>query len=137
MSVILPRATRPRLPILFMSGATVLAFAACSTSNDHNATQPSPPASRPSAAKPLPPPPLPPPPPVGKDHIEGLVRSVSGNAVTLTQRDRSTATVDFALSAATLALKQLGLTRDDVTIKEVSPSLRAMAAKKKLKWMYA
>ena len=30
--------------------------------------------------------------------------------------------------AATLALKQLGLTRDDVTIKEVSPSLRAMAA---------
>ena len=31
-------------------------------------------------------------------------------------------------SAATLALKQLGLTRDDVTIKEVSPSLRAMAA---------
>ena len=31
-------------------------------------------------------------------------------------------------SAATLALNQLGLTRDDVTIKEVSPSLRAMAA---------
>ena len=28
-------------------------------------------------------------------------------------------------SAATLALKQLGLTRDDVTIKEVSPSVRA------------
>lgn len=96
MSVISPRAARPRLSILLMSGAAVLAFAACSTSNDHNPTQPSPPASRPSVAKPPPPPPLPPPPPVGKDHIEGLVRSVSGNTINLTQRDRSSATVNFA-----------------------------------------
>lgn len=33
---------------------------------------------------------------MGKDHIEGLVRSVSGNTIQLTQRDRTGATVDFS-----------------------------------------
>jgi Domain of unknown function (DUF5666) len=32
---------------------------------------------------------------MGHDEIEGLVRSVSGNTIQLTQRDRSAATVDF------------------------------------------
>jgi hypothetical protein len=32
---------------------------------------------------------------MGHDEIEGLVRSVSGNTIQLTQRDRSSATVDF------------------------------------------
>jgi hypothetical protein len=110
MSVISPRASWARLPILLMTGATALSFAACSTSNDHNATQPSLSASRPSpAAKP----PLPPPPPVGKDHVEGLVRSVSGNAITLTQRDRSTATVDFAPATMVTELSSAAL--PDVT----------------------
>jgi hypothetical protein len=93
-----------------VAGATALSFAACSASNDHNAPQPTTSASRPSAAKP---PPLPPPPPVGKDHIEGLIRSVSGNTITLTQRDRSSATVDFAPATMVTELSSAAL--PDVT----------------------
>jgi hypothetical protein len=92
MSATSPRAARARLALLMMTGAAALSFTACA-SNDQNAPPPRTSASRPSAApKPLPPPP----PPVGKDHIEGLVRSVSGNTITLTQRDRNSATVAFA-----------------------------------------
>jgi hypothetical protein len=91
MSVTSPRASRARLPILLMTGFTALSIAACGTSDNQNSTQRSTEASQPSSA-PKPPPPAP---PVGKDHIEGLVRSVSGNAIQLTQRDRSAATVDF------------------------------------------
>jgi Domain of unknown function (DUF5666) len=54
-----------------------------------------PPSSAPSAA----PPPAPPPPPpaVGKDYVEGLVESVSGNTIQLRTRTGS-ATVDFSPS---------------------------------------
>jgi hypothetical protein len=50
---------------------------------------------------------------VGKDHIEGLVRSVSGNAIQLTQRDRSAATVDFTPQTMVTELSSAALT--DVT----------------------
>src|SRR5208283_3935852 len=52
-----------------------------------------PPSSAPSAA----PPPAPQPPAVGKDYVEGLVESVSGNAIQLRTRTGA-ATVDFTPS---------------------------------------
>ncbi len=45
-----------------------------------------------------------------KDHIEGLVRSVSGNAIQLTQRDRSAATVDFTPQTMVTELSSAALT---------------------------
>jgi hypothetical protein len=106
MSVTSPRASRARLPILLMTGTTALSIAACSTSDNQNATQPSTSVSQPSSA----PKPPPPPSPVGKDHIEGLVRSVSGNAIQLTQRDRSAATVDFTPQTMVTELSSAALT---------------------------
>jgi hypothetical protein len=47
---------------------------------------------------------------VGKDHIEGLVRSVSGNTIQLTQRDRSAATVDFTPQTMVTELSSAALT---------------------------
>jgi hypothetical protein len=47
---------------------------------------------------------------VGKDHIEGLVRSVSGDAIQLTQRDRSAATVDFTPQTMVTELSSAALT---------------------------
>jgi len=67
------------------------------TSNTGNTGKPTvsaiPPSSAPSAA----PPPAPQPPAVGKDYIEGLVESVSGNAIQLRTRTGA-ATVDFTPS---------------------------------------
>ena len=94
MFVTLPGPSRTRLIILLLAGVTALSIAACGTSNNQNSTPHGTAASQPSSAA-KPPPPPPPPPPVGKDHIEGLVRSVSGDTIQLTQRDRSAATVDF------------------------------------------
>lgn len=50
-----------------------------------------PPSAAPSAA----PPPAPPPPPVGKDYVEGMVQSNSGQTIALRTRSGS-ATVDYA-----------------------------------------
>jgi hypothetical protein len=47
---------------------------------------------------------------VGNDHIEGLVRSVSGNAIQLTQRDRSAATVDVTPQTMVTELGSAALT---------------------------
>jgi hypothetical protein len=123
MSVTSPRALRARLPILLLTGATALSLAACSTSNNQSAPQPGSTASRPnSAPKPAPPPP----PPVGKDHIEGLVQTVSNNAIQLTQRDRSSATVDFAPATMVTELSSAALTDvksgSCVAVKPASPS---------------
>ena len=106
MSVTSPRARRARLLILLMTGTTALSIAACSTSDNQNATRPSTSVSQPSSA----PKPPPPPSPMGKDHIEGLVRSVSGNAIQLTQRDRSAATVDFTPQTIVTELSSAALT---------------------------
>jgi hypothetical protein len=73
-----------------------VSYAACGNSSNDNKAKPSTSSSPASPASPSPkPPPAPPAPPVGHDEVEGLVRSVSGNTITLTQRDRSSATVDF------------------------------------------
>ncbi|MGA9490931.1 MAG: hypothetical protein WBV80_11885 [Mycobacterium sp.] len=59
-------------------------------------------------------PPKPPPtPPMGHDEVEGLVRSVSGNTIQLTQRDRTAAAVDFAPATMVTELGPAKLT--DVT----------------------
>ena len=79
-----------RLAILTVTGATAVSLAACSSSSDENTGKPSTSAGQTS----LPPKP-PPAPPVGHDEVEGLVRSVSGNTIQLTQRDRTAAVVDF------------------------------------------
>ncbi|MDT5043199.1 MAG: hypothetical protein QOE51_4184, partial [Actinoplanes sp.] len=108
MSVTLPGPSRTWLLIPLLAGVIALSIAACGTSNNQNSTQRGTAASQPSSA-PKPPPP-PPPPPVGKDHIEGLVRSVSGNAIQLTQRDRSAATVDFTPQTMVTELSSAALT---------------------------
>lgn len=79
-----------RLAVVAVSGAAAVSMAACSTSNNQNAGQPS------SSSSPTSVIPKPATPPVGHDHIEGLIRSVSGNTIQLTQRDRTGATVDFS-----------------------------------------
>src|SRR5262245_54086702 len=98
-----------RLAISAVSGAAALLVAACGTSNNANTGQPgtsaSPTAtSTSSAAKP---------PPAGKDHVEGLVRSVSGNTIRLTQRDRTAATVGFTPTTLVTEVSSAALT--DVT----------------------
>lgn len=106
-----PRLTR--LTILALSGATALSAAACSTpKNNENTAKPSTTASStasPTTAAPKPPPP----PPLGNDEVEGLVRSVSGNTIRLTQRNRTEATVDFAPSTVVTELAPAQLS--DVT----------------------
>jgi hypothetical protein len=107
MTVTLSGPSRTRLLIRLLAGVTVLSIAACGTSNNQNSTQHGTAASQPSSA---PKPPPPPPPPVGKDHIEGLVRSVSGNVIQLTQRDRSAATVDFTPQTMVTEISSAALT---------------------------
>ena len=69
------------LAILAVAGATALSVGACSSSHDEK----SPATSSPAAAK-------------GKDSVHGLVASVSGNAVQVTETN-GTATVDVSPSA--------------------------------------
>jgi hypothetical protein len=126
VSAPLPRRPLARLAILLATGATALSFAACSTSSNQNSAQPSTSTSQPSAAAKPPPPPPPPPPPIGKDHIEGLVRSVSGNTINLTQRDRSAATVDFTPATMVTELSSAALpdvkSGSCVNVKPTTPS---------------
>jgi hypothetical protein len=98
-----------QLAILAVTGATAVSIAACSTSNNQNTGKPSTSVS-PTRTAPKPPPPAP---PMGHDHIEGLVRSVSGNTIQLTQRDRTAATVEFTPSTMVTELGPAKLT--DVT----------------------
>jgi hypothetical protein len=89
-----PKPRLTRLAIYAVSGATALSVAACGTSNNESTRKPgtsASPTTSPTSSAPKPPPA----PPVGKDHVEGLVGSVSGNTIQLTQRDRTAATVDF------------------------------------------
>ena len=84
------------LAILAVTITIFVAYAACGNSSNDNNAKPSTSASPTSLASPSPkPPPAPPAPPMGHDEVEGLVRSVSSNTITLTQRDRTGATVDF------------------------------------------
>jgi Domain of unknown function (DUF5666) len=94
-----------RLAIYAVTGVVTLSIAACSTSHNQNSGQPSTPAS-PTSVVPKPPPA----PPVGHDVVEGLVRSVSGNRIQLTQRDRTAAAVDFTPSTMVTELSSAALT---------------------------
>jgi len=115
----MPTISRPRLSQLAILGVIVL-IALCvgmcgpsdSTSSNSNSGKPTvsavPPSSAPNAA----PPPAPAPPPVGKDYVEGLVQSVSGNTIALRTRTGS-ATVDFSPSTRVVEVTPAQLT--DIT----------------------
>jgi hypothetical protein len=99
---------KPRPTRLAIVVVTTLSVAACSTANHENTGKPGTSAS-PTSSAPKPPPR----PPVGHDHVEGLVRSVLGSTIQLTQRDRSAATVDFTPATVITELTPAQLT--DVT----------------------
>jgi Domain of unknown function (DUF5666) len=91
MSTTSPKLQLTRPAIFVVTGAIALSGVACDTSaNDHAGTPNT--SINPTSAAPKPPPA----PPMGHDHIEGLINSVSGNTIHLTQRSRTTATVAFA-----------------------------------------
>jgi hypothetical protein len=73
-----------------VTGAIALLVVACGTSANEQTGKPNTSTSATSAARKPPPAPA-----MGSDHIEGLVNSVSGNTIHLTQRNRTAATVDF------------------------------------------
>lgn len=111
--------SKPRLAQFAILGVLVviaLAVAMCGTSDNTSSTSNTekptvtalPPTSEPSAA----PPPAPAPPPVGKDYVEGLVESVSGNTIALRTRTGS-ATADFTPSTQVVEVTPAQLT--DVT----------------------
>lgn len=87
-----PRVLQPAIVAVIVA-LTVAACGATHTTNSdagkRSVTATAPPRSAPSAA--------PPAPPEGRDYVEGLVESVSGNAIALRTRTGS-ATVDFAPS---------------------------------------
>ena len=107
---------RTGFAILAVIAAIAFFIAECGTSdhtsNTGNTGKPTvsaiPPSSAPSAA----PPPAPQPPAVGKDYVEGLVESVSGNAIQLRTRTGA-ATVDFTPSTRVADVTPAQLT--DVT----------------------
>jgi hypothetical protein len=95
-----------RVALLAVTGATALSLAACGgTSNtakptSANPTNPAPSSSTPSAS------------PKGKDWVNGLIDSVSGNTIQVSQRSGS-ATVDFSPSTAVSEITPAQLT--DIT----------------------
>jgi Domain of unknown function (DUF5666) len=96
--------------------AIAVAVAMCgpsnNTSNNGNTGNPSASPSPTSSAPTSAPPPGPPPPAVGKDYVEGLVESVSGNTIQLRTRTGS-ATVGF--SPSTRVFEVTGAQLTDVT----------------------
>jgi uncharacterized protein DUF5666 len=108
MPVTLPTAPMTRFAILAVAAATALSVAACGTSNN---TKPSTSAS-PTSSAPASSPSSPSASAKGNDRINGLIASVSGNAVQVTQ-DTGTATVDFTPSTKVTELTPAQLT--DVT----------------------
>ncbi|MFZ0905086.1 MAG: hypothetical protein WAN71_14695, partial [Mycobacterium sp.] len=99
-----------QLVIVAVTGATAVSLAACGNSSNENTGKPSTSASS-TTPKPTSPKPTPPPaPPMGHDEVEGLVRSVSGNRIQLTQRDRTAAAVDFTPQTMITELSSAALT---------------------------
>ena len=113
MSAATHRRRSTQLAILAVTGVTAVSLAACGNSSNENTGEPSTSASS-TTPKPTPPKPTPPPaPPMGHDEVEGLVRSMSGNRIQLTQRDRTAAAVDFTPSTMVTELGPAKVT--DVT----------------------
>jgi len=88
----LPRPTR--FAVLAVTGAAALSIAACSSSNTSSpTTSPSSAASSPTTSQTTPSAPA-----NGQARVSGLIASVSGNAVQVTQNENGNATVDFTPS---------------------------------------
>lgn len=88
----LPRPTR--FAVLAVTGAAALSIAACSSSNTSSpTTSPSSAASSPTTSQTTTPAPA-----NGQARVSGLIASVSGNAVQVTQNENGNATVDFTPS---------------------------------------
>ncbi len=108
-----PRPTQ--LALVAVVAVIAVCVAMCGSSHDTSSNSntgkrtvsATPPSSAPSAA-----PPPAPPPPVGKDYVEGLVESVSGNTIQLRTRSGS-ATVDFTPSTRVVEVSPAQLS--DVT----------------------
>ena len=105
MSAATHRRRLTQLVILAVTGATAVSLAACGNSSNENTGKPS--TSARSTTPKFTPPPAP---PMGHDEVEGLVRSVSGNRIQLTQRDRTAAAVDFTPSTMVTELGPAKLT---------------------------
>ena len=106
MRITSPSARLSRLAILTLTGATALSVAACGASHTtSNTAQPSsaagPTSSAPSAS------------PNGKAWVSGMIASVSGDAVQVTQQQAGNATVDFTPSTKITEVTPAQLT--DVT----------------------
>jgi hypothetical protein len=95
-----------RFAILAVTGATALSLAACGTSNNTKPTAASPTTSNPTSSSP------PSASAKGKDWVSGLIDSVSGNTIQVTQRSGA-ATVDFTPSTDVSEITPAQLT--DVT----------------------
>src|ERR1700733_2008036 len=85
-----------RVALLAVTGATALSIAACGASNNAKPTSANPTSSAPSPSSPSAS-------AKGKDWVNGLIDSVSGNTIQVSQRSGS-ATVDFSPSTAVLEI---------------------------------
>ncbi|HEY6857623.1 MAG TPA: DUF5666 domain-containing protein [Mycobacterium sp.] len=100
-----PTARLSRLAILAVTGATALSVAACGASNNAKPTSANPTGSYPTSSSPSAS-------AKGKDWVSGLIDSVSGNTIQVSQRS-GTATVDFTPSTVVSEVTAAHLT--DVT----------------------
>lgn len=105
MPATLPTSRLTRFAIVAVTGATALSVAACGTSNNAKPNAASPTNSNPTSSAPSPS-------TKGKDWVAGLIDSVSGNTIQVSQRSGS-ATVDFTPSTDVSEITPAQLT--DVT----------------------
>lgn len=96
-----------RVAVLAVTGATALSVAACGASNNAKPTSANPTSPAPSASSQSPSASA-----KGKDRVNGLIESVSGNTIQVSQRSAS-ATVDFTPSTAVSEITPAQLT--DIT----------------------
>ena len=105
MPTTFPTSRLTRIAIFAVTGATALSVAACGTSNNAKPTAASPTNANPTSSSPSPS-------TKGKDWVSGLIDSVSGNTIQVSQQSGS-ATVDFAPSTDVSEITPAQLT--DVT----------------------
>jgi hypothetical protein len=105
MSVTSPPARLSRLAIVTLTGVAVLSVAACGASNNAKPTPANPTSSATSSSSPSAS-------AKGKDWVNGLIDSVSGNTIQVSQRSGA-ATVDFTPSTAVSEVTPAQLT--DIT----------------------
>jgi uncharacterized protein DUF5666 len=105
MSVTSPPARLSRLAIVTLTGVAALSIAACGASNNAKPTSANPTRSAPSSSSPSAS-------AKGKDWVNGLIDSVSGNTIQVSQHSGS-ATVDFTPSTAVSEITPAQLT--DIT----------------------